>query len=252
MGKKLYVGNLAYSVSSSDLQEWFTPFGTVQIAQVIQDRDTGRSKGFGFVEMDTDAQAQAAIQGLNDHEHEGRWLIVSEAKPGNARMAAVSRLGFNGSRFRSTVMRPRVASLSFGIGESSCKASHQRKALLTTIHGLEPRSEQLTLLASKGSRRLREVESATQSFRCQLGKRFALEIPSSLPLLPHVAGKETRYVQDGDSVCVSLTQVTDLGATDPATGQALFRLSWKPLGQSDSIGKTAKRVVKPRGTHGKA
>ena len=85
MGKKLYVGNLTYSVSSSELQEWFTPFGTVQSAQVIQDRDMERSKGFGFVEMDTDAQAEAAIQGLNDHEHEGRRLIVSEAKPRVAR-----------------------------------------------------------------------------------------------------------------------------------------------------------------------
>ena len=81
MGKKLYVGNLTDSVASSDLQEWFAPFGTVQSAQVIQDRDTGRSKGFGFVEMDTDTQAQAAIHGLHDCEHEGRWLIVSEAKP---------------------------------------------------------------------------------------------------------------------------------------------------------------------------
>ena len=93
MGKKLYVGNLTYSVSSSELQEWFTPFGTVQSAQVIQDRDMERSKGFGFVEMDTDAQAEAAIQGLNDHEHEGRRLIVSEAKPRVARS-----VGFAGSR----------------------------------------------------------------------------------------------------------------------------------------------------------
>ena len=85
MGKKLYVGNLTYAVSSSDLQEWFTPFGTVQSAQVIQDRDMGRSKGFGFVEMDTDAQGDAAIQGLNDHEHDGRRLVVSEAKPRVAR-----------------------------------------------------------------------------------------------------------------------------------------------------------------------
>src|SRR5208283_5925984 len=83
--KKLYVGNLTDSVSSTQLQEWFTPFGTVQSAQVIQDRDMDRSKGFGFVEMDTDAQAEAAIQGLNDHEHEGRRLIVSEAKPRVAR-----------------------------------------------------------------------------------------------------------------------------------------------------------------------
>ena len=85
MGKKLHVGNLTYSVTSSDLQGWFTPFGTVQSAQVIQDRDTGRSKGFGFVEMDTDAQAQAAIQGLHDQDHDGRRLTVDEAKPRVAR-----------------------------------------------------------------------------------------------------------------------------------------------------------------------
>jgi RNA recognition motif-containing protein len=81
VGKKLYVGNLTYAVTHTDLQEWFTSYGTVQSAQVIQDREMGRSKGFGFVEMDTDAQALAAIQGLNDHEHDGRRLVVSEAKP---------------------------------------------------------------------------------------------------------------------------------------------------------------------------
>ena len=85
MGKKLYVGNLTYAVTHTDLQEWFKPFGTVQSAQVIQDRDMGRSKGFGFVEMDTDAGAEAAIQALNDHEHDGRRLVVSEAKPRVAR-----------------------------------------------------------------------------------------------------------------------------------------------------------------------
>ena len=72
MAKKLYVGNLTYNVNESDLEALFTPFGTVQSAQIIVDRDTNRSKGFGFVEMDTDAQAQAAIQGLNGHEHDGR------------------------------------------------------------------------------------------------------------------------------------------------------------------------------------
>ena len=87
MGKKLYVGNLTYSVTHTDLEEWFTKYGTVQSAQVIQDRDMGRSKGFGFVEMDTDAQAEAAIQGLNDHEHDGRRLTVAEAKPRVARTA---------------------------------------------------------------------------------------------------------------------------------------------------------------------
>jgi RNA recognition motif-containing protein len=97
VGKKLYVGNLTYSVSSSELQEWFTPFGTVQSAQVIQDRDMERSKGFGFVEMDTDAQAEAAIQGLNDHEHEGRRLIVSEAKPRVARTVGFAGGSIDGS-----------------------------------------------------------------------------------------------------------------------------------------------------------
>ena len=81
VGKKLYVGNLTYSVTHTDLEEWFNQYGTVQSAQVISDRDTGRSKGFGFVEMDTDAQAQAAIQGLHDQEHDGRRLTVNEAKP---------------------------------------------------------------------------------------------------------------------------------------------------------------------------
>ena len=81
MGKKLYVGNLTYGVTSGDLEQLFGQFGTVQSAQVIQDRETGRSKGFGFVEMDTEAQAQAAIDGLHDQEHEGRRLTVNEAKP---------------------------------------------------------------------------------------------------------------------------------------------------------------------------
>ena len=89
MGKKLYVGNLTYAVTHADLQEWFTAFGTVKSAQVVQDRAMGRSKGFGFVEMETDAEAEAAIQGLNDHEHDGRRLVVSEAKP---RLASTNRL----------------------------------------------------------------------------------------------------------------------------------------------------------------
>jgi RNA recognition motif-containing protein len=81
VGKKLYVGNLTDAVTHSDLKQWFTRFGTVQSAQVIHDREMGGSKGFGFVEMDTDSQAEAAIQGLNDHEHDGRRIVVSEAKP---------------------------------------------------------------------------------------------------------------------------------------------------------------------------
>ena len=102
MGKKLYVGNLTYSVTHSNLEEWFSQFGTVQSAQVITDRDTGRSKGFGFVEMDTDAQAQAAIQGLNDQEHDGRRLTVNEAKPREPRSGGYSGGGggYGGGRGR--------------------------------------------------------------------------------------------------------------------------------------------------------
>jgi RNA recognition motif-containing protein len=81
MGKKLYVGNLTYGVTDSDLQAMFEPHGTVQSAQVIMDRDTGRSKGFGFVEMGSDAEAQAAIAALNGKEVDGRALTVNEARP---------------------------------------------------------------------------------------------------------------------------------------------------------------------------
>ncbi len=81
MGKKLYVGNLAYSVGDSELQQIFEAHGSVQSAQVIMDRDTGRSKGFGFVEMGSDQEAQAAIGALNGKEVEGRALTVNEARP---------------------------------------------------------------------------------------------------------------------------------------------------------------------------
>jgi len=81
MGKKLYVGNLSYDVDSSALEQLFTAHGTVQSAQIINDRDTGRSKGFGFVEMGSDAEAQAATAALNGTDHGGRALTVNEAKP---------------------------------------------------------------------------------------------------------------------------------------------------------------------------
>jgi len=81
MGKKLYVGNLTYGVTDGTLQQMFQAHGTVQSAQVIMDRDTGRSKGFGFVEMSSDKEAQAAIAALNGKEVEGRALTVNEAKP---------------------------------------------------------------------------------------------------------------------------------------------------------------------------
>jgi RNA recognition motif-containing protein len=81
MGRKLYVGNLAYGITDSDLQQMFGAHGTVQSAQVIMDRDTGRSKGFGFVEMGSDQEAQAAIAALNGQEVNGRTLTVNEARP---------------------------------------------------------------------------------------------------------------------------------------------------------------------------
>jgi RNA recognition motif-containing protein len=81
MGNKLYVGNLAYSVDDSALQQLFAGFGTVASAKVIMDRDSGRSKGFGFVEMGSDQEAQAAISAMNGKEVEGRALTVNEARP---------------------------------------------------------------------------------------------------------------------------------------------------------------------------
>ena len=81
MGKKLYVGNLSYETSSSDLETMFEAHGTVESAQVINDRDTGRSKGFGFIEMSSDDEAQAAVTALNGQDCGGRALKVNEAKP---------------------------------------------------------------------------------------------------------------------------------------------------------------------------
>jgi RNA recognition motif-containing protein len=97
VGKKLYVGNLTYQISSADLEQLFSEFGTVQSAQVIEDRDTGRSKGFGFVEMGTPAEAEAAIQGLHDQEVNGRRLTVNEAKPREPRPGGG---GYGGGRGR--------------------------------------------------------------------------------------------------------------------------------------------------------
>jgi cold-inducible RNA-binding protein len=100
MGKKLYVGNLSYEMTNTDLENLFSPHGTVQSAQVIMDRETSRSKGFGFVEMDSGEQAQAAIKALNGQESNGRALTVNEAKPREERGTGngKSRNGFGGNR----------------------------------------------------------------------------------------------------------------------------------------------------------
>jgi RNA recognition motif-containing protein len=84
MGKRLFVGNLSYSVNDGLLQQLFSAHGSVVSAQVVVDRDTGRSKGFGFVEMGTDQEAQAAISAMNGHDIEGRALTVNEARPREA------------------------------------------------------------------------------------------------------------------------------------------------------------------------
>ena len=100
MGRKLYVGNLSYDVTDSQLEQLCAQYGTVQSAQVIMDRDTGRSKGFGFVEMGSDQEAQAAIAGLNGQMSGGRSLTVNEAKPredrGGGRGPGGGRGGYGG------------------------------------------------------------------------------------------------------------------------------------------------------------
>jgi RNA recognition motif-containing protein len=102
MGRKLYVGNLGYNVTDADLTKMFEAHGTVESAQVIMDRDTGRSKGFGFVEMKTDQEAQAAIAALNGQDNGGRQLNVNEARPrtegGGRGGSGGGRGGYGGNR----------------------------------------------------------------------------------------------------------------------------------------------------------
>ncbi len=98
MGKKLYVGNLSYSVDSSELEKMFSAHGTLASAQIISDRETGRSKGFGFVEMNSDSEAQAAIAALNGQEFQGRTLTVNEARPREERPGGFGGGGGGGGR----------------------------------------------------------------------------------------------------------------------------------------------------------
>ncbi len=96
MGNKLYVGNLPYTVRDDDLQQAFGAFGQVNSAKVMMERDTGRSKGFGFVEMGSDSEAQSAIQGMNGQSLGGRSLVVNEARPMEARPPRSGGGGFGG------------------------------------------------------------------------------------------------------------------------------------------------------------
>ena len=98
MGNKLYVGNLPYTVRDDDLQQSFSAFGNVTSAKVMMERDTGRSKGFGFVEMGNDAEAQQAIAGMNGQSLGGRSLVVNEARPMEARPPRTGGGGFGGGR----------------------------------------------------------------------------------------------------------------------------------------------------------
>ena len=99
MGKKLYVGNLPYTVRDEDLQQSFSEFGVVTSAKVMMERDTGRSKGFGFVEMGTDAEAQAAINGMNGQSLGGRSVTVNEARPMEARPPRTGGYGGGGGGY---------------------------------------------------------------------------------------------------------------------------------------------------------
>jgi cold-inducible RNA-binding protein len=96
MGNKLYVGNLPYSVRDNDLEQSFGQFGSVTSAKVMMERDTGRSKGFGFVEMGSDAEAQAAIEGMNGAPLGGRSLVVNEARPMEPRPPRTGGFGGGG------------------------------------------------------------------------------------------------------------------------------------------------------------
>ncbi|WP_439590137.1 RNA recognition motif domain-containing protein [Hydrogenophaga sp.] len=96
MGNKLYVGNLPYTVRDEDLQQAFSAYGSVNSAKVMMERDTGRSKGFGFVEMGSDAEAQSAIEGMNGQSLGGRSLVVNEARPMEARPPRSGGGGFGG------------------------------------------------------------------------------------------------------------------------------------------------------------
>ena len=96
MGNKLYVGNLPYSYRDSDMEQAFSQYGTVSSAKVMMERDTGRSKGFGFVEMGSDAEAQAAIEGMNGQQVGGRGLVVNEARPMESRPPRTGGFGGGG------------------------------------------------------------------------------------------------------------------------------------------------------------
>ena len=136
------------------------------------------------------------------------------------------------------------------IVNKSPSGSHQRRVDLTTIHGSEPQVNSYPA----SEQRISDVERGricNAILPMPRAKTLSAGDSIIFALAYSHAGQETCYVKCGDSVCVLLTEITDLGSTDPATGQALFRLSWNPLGQSGSPGTITKRVVKSRSSHGR-
>jgi len=119
MGNKLYVGNLAYSIRDNDLEQAFSQFGTVTSAKVMMERDTGRSKGFGFVEMGNDAEAQAAINGMNGQPLSGRSVVVNEARPMEPRPPRSGGYGGGGGGYGGGGGGRREGGGGYGGGRSS-------------------------------------------------------------------------------------------------------------------------------------
>ena len=139
VGKKLYVGNLTYRVSSSDLEQLFSQFGSVESAEVISDRDTGRSKGFGFVEMSTDNEARAAIDALNEQEHDGRRLTVNEARPREP------RTGGGGGGGGGVVVAVAAAAVAVAAAVAEAAAVTTAGVIDRTIHRIGPFSNPPTI-----------------------------------------------------------------------------------------------------------
>ena len=174
VGKKLYVGNLTYRVSSSDLEQLFSQYGSVESAEVISDRDTGRSKGFGFVEMSSDNEARAAIEALNDQEHDGRRLTVNEARPREP------RAGGGGGGGGGAVAAAAVAAVAVAVA-----AVAEAGAAATTAGAIELPAHRIatTTKSTRGPSRSTEpwpsdIESRRESSRlaaarCVSSARFA-------------------------------------------------------------------------------
>ena len=152
VGKKLYVGNLTYRVSSSDLEQLFSQYGSVESAEVIADRDTGRSKGFGFVEMSNDTEARSAIDALNEQEHDGRRLTVNEARPREPRPGGGGGGGggYRGGRWRWRRRWSRPFRWRWRRGYDTGVIDHSRSISSRTSKRSQFRNQRVPTLAPAG------------------------------------------------------------------------------------------------------